>query len=780
MSRKLLLVAFVLALALTVIAARHQLTNASPNVAPPPRHAPPLEQMEALSHSGTGWQVVAGGGGRDWTLFDVSMTSSAEGWAEGWAAGVMNPSSYGVMMHYTNTTWSRTEIPTGTYAIDAVSIISPTEGWAAAWVSCSYGCDQGLLLHYTGSAGWQKVAPPARPGGDYWGGFRSLDITGTIGWMVGSDYGYFLQFDGTSWTPASAPDINATGVSIVDANEAWAVGNIDPRMAHFSGGSWSAVTPTVPGFTYLKGIHMLDASNGWAVGDVRLGTSPNYSYRCITLRYDGSDWSEVTCPSSDIRLYSVRMRSPTDVWAVGSGGSSQSSGVILHYDGSQWTLAAAPFGTPRLRSVRLEGTDEGWVVGEGGTILRLVGGNWARVEGPRHTVGPMDSVSTDEAWFGGNAGQLYQWQDGTIVTHTSPLTTPIIALDMVSSTLGWAATDQPALNVLRYSEGAWTTWPFSQVNSISMVGSEEGWFALGQSPGMMRYNTGTWQAQSVGGTSRVDSVCMLNSNYGWATAGSSVYTYTGGIWNAVNPQPAITGNWAGLTVVGISLDEAWVAGYSVSCTTVECPVSPQLAHFSGGIWTSIAVSDWQTFNNISKVSATEWWATGRLMTGEYAFLHYKDGTYTTVSSAGEDVIGVSMLPNGFGFARGVGSLLRLRPAGVSLAPSQGSTVFSGQSITYQHTLTNTGLGTDSFTVTASIDRPGWSVMAAPSLVGPLASGGSSGVVVTVTAPSGITTTVTAAARITATSQLNSSVTSAVVDVTTGLPYQIYLPVVLRQ
>lgn len=655
MTRKLLFAAFLLALVLTFVAARHPLTNASPNVAPPPKHAPPLEQTAALASSGPIWGVVAGGGGRDQILYDVDMATPTEGMS----VGNRHISSYGVAMHYTNAAWSRTETPTGTYGIHAVSMISPTEAWAAAWVSCSYGCDWGELLHYTASAGWQKVAPPARPGGDFWGPFRGVDIAGAVGWMVG-DWNYFLRFNGTSWTPVDAPSIDATDVSIVDADEAWAVGNIDPWIAHFSSGSWSEAALTLPDRTDLKGVHMLNASNGWAVGYVQQGTYPDYGYRCMTLHYNGSVWSEITCPPGNIRLDSVRMRSPTDVWAVGSSGSHKSDGVILHYDGAQWTRAAAPFGTPALFSVRLQGTDDGWAVGEGGTILRLVGGSWTRVQGPRHTVGPLDAVNTGEAWFGGSSGQLYQWQDGSIITHTSPLTTPIIALDMVSSTVGWAATEWPARFVLRYSDGAWTSWPFARVNSISMVGPEEGWFALQQSPGIMHYHNEAWQAQSMGGKSRVNSVSMLDSTHGWAIAGSSVYTYANGIWSAVNPQPSGVENWPSLTVIGASPDEAWVAGHSVTCTPSGCLASPHLLHFSGGTWTRLATSEWQIFSHISKVSATEWWATGRLMTGEYAFLHYKDGTCTKSAAAGEDVIGVSMLPDGAGFARGVGSLLKLK------------------------------------------------------------------------------------------------------------------------
>ncbi len=172
MTRKLLIVAFVLAIALTIFAAHHQLTNAAPNMAPPPKHAPPIEQYPAHLNPqttvppGPTWHIVAGGGGKEANLSDISMVSPTEGWA----VGTTGPSSYGVVMHYTNSTWSRVAVPTGTYELNAVSMISPTEGWAAGYeASCWSGsCDQGLLMHYTASAGWQKVALPTRPDGNYW------------------------------------------------------------------------------------------------------------------------------------------------------------------------------------------------------------------------------------------------------------------------------------------------------------------------------------------------------------------------------------------------------------------------------------------------------------------------------------------------------------------------------------------------------------------------------------------------------------------------------------
>ncbi len=799
MARKLLFSAFLLSLVLTGIAMRHQLTNASPDMAPPPQHAPSLEQfaahfMSSTSSGDPAWQVVAGGGGKDIYLYDVGMTSADEGWA----VGSTGPSSYGVIMHYTNTTWSKIAAPTGTYWINSVAMISSTEGWATGGWACTYStdCDHGLLMHYITSTGWQTATTPARPDGFYWSGFTSIDIKGTTGWAVGYD-NYYLRFNGTGWSPVSTPyDSAGVYVSVIDANEAWAAGS---RFLHFSGGSWSVVTPTLPTTATIRfrGIHMLNASEGWAVGYLRY--FPSGSYECLMSHYDGNTWARMDCPpnAKDARLYSVRMRSSNDVWAVGR------DGIMLHWDGFAWTSMAAPPGTSTLNSVRLVGTNDGWSVGAGGTILRLVYGNWTRINGSELVVGPLDAVTTNEAWYGGSAGQLYQWKNGSITTYSSPVTTSITALDMVSPTVGWATANRPDpqanYQIIRYADGVWTTWPSVKINAIAAISAEEGWEApdaLGG--GLSHYQSGTWQWQRVPTNASdisqyavVESISMLDANHGWVIGytGSSMrtrqaYTYTNGTWAIVTPTLSLVSGYSKLKVIAISPNEAWVASWLVACDVMGCPASPILYHFSGGKWTNTPTTNWLAFFDISKVSATEWWAAGKLKTMEYAFLHYKDGSYTVVPAAEEDVTGVSMLPDGTGFARGVGSLLRLtypvsQTAGVTLAASQSGTVYPGQSLVYQHTLTNTGTGTDSFTVTASIDRPGWSVIAVPSIVGPLNAGVTSGVVVTVTAPGGITATVTATARITATSRFDINVTSAVTDVTTARPYQVYLPLVIK-
>ncbi len=600
---------------------------------------------------------------------------------EGWAVGGTGPSSYGVIMHYTNTTWSRVSVPTDTFTVNAVTMISPTEGWVAGYVACSYGeCNRGQLMHYTAATGWQTVTVPAKPGAGVWGGLYGIDIKGTTGWIVSNNYHLsgspsFLQFDGTNWTPVSAPFLNYNGVSIVNANDAWAVANNFgfnssgiASLAHYSGGSWSEVTSTVSaaGTVYMQGIHMLSASDGWAAGYAGYTFS---GYQCVLLHYNGSNWSQVPCPAeaSDVQLASVYMRSSNDVWAVGNqygwaaGNryilSQRGPGVILHYDGSAWTRSTAPPETPALRSIKLVGSDDGWIVGWDGTILRLVGGNWTRVQGSSLFVGPVDSVSANEAWYGGANGEWLQWKNGVVLSHTSGMTLPIAALDMLSPTVGWSGTNLRSSNyIAKFADGSWTITPTysTRVYGISMLGPEEGWFAT--STGLLHYSSGAWQTYNI--YNGAYSVSMLDADHGWAVSRQwGVYTYTNGVWTPFSIP--VSGDYREIKVIGITPDEAWIAGWSLACNVVGCPVTPRLLHFTNNAWQPITMTNWLAFLDISKASATEWWAAGKLTTMEYAFLHYKDGTYTVVPAAGEDVIGVSMLPDGAGFARGVGSLLQL-------------------------------------------------------------------------------------------------------------------------
>jgi hypothetical protein len=78
-------------------------------------------------------------------------------------------------------------------------------------------------------------------------------------------------------------------------------------------------------------------------------------------------------------LYSIWGSSPSDVFAVGSGGT------ILHYDGSAWSAMSSGT-TNELDGVWGSSSSDVFAVGNGGTILHYDGSEWS----------PMSSGTTND------------------------------------------------------------------------------------------------------------------------------------------------------------------------------------------------------------------------------------------------------------------------------------------------------------------------------------------------------------------------------------------------
>ena len=116
--------------------------------------------------------------------------------------------------------------------------------------------------------------------------------------------------------------------------------------------------------------------------------------------------------------------------------------------------------------------------------------------------------------------------------------------------------------------------------------------------------------------------------------------------------------------------------------------------------------------------------------------------------------------------------------GVGLAPNRSGQALPGRSAVYTHTLTNTGNGADTFSITCA-GTQGWTVQCAPSSVA-LARGASATVRVTVTVPAGTISGTVETTIVTATSQADAAVRAAVTDTTTAIAsWRVYLPLVKR-
>lgn len=103
--------------------------------------------------------------------------------------------------------------------------------------------------------------------------------------------------------------------------------------------------------------------------------------------------------------------------------------------------------------------------------------------------------------------------------------------------------------------------------------------------------------------------------------------------------------------------------------------------------------------------------------------------------------------------------------GLEFTPDRDGTADPGKSISYQHTLTNTGNGPDTFTVTLTTD-PGWQATVTPTIISDLARDTPIDVTVTVTAPTGVVAGTVGTVTATARSALSPNPQANVVDTTT--------------
>ena len=99
-----------------------------------------------------------------------------------------------------------------------------------------------------------------------------------------------------------------------------------------------------------------------------------------------------------IKLNRLWGTSPSDVWAVGEGGT------IVHFDGARWSRVSS--GTPQsLIAIGGRGPGDAWAIGKSRTLLRLSGGAWHPVDLPKvendEELADLLVLPNGEAWIVG-------------------------------------------------------------------------------------------------------------------------------------------------------------------------------------------------------------------------------------------------------------------------------------------------------------------------------------------------------------------------------------------
>jgi len=117
-------------------------------------------------------------------------------------------------------------------------------------------------------------------------------------------------------------------------------------------------------------------------------------------------------------------------------------------------------------------------------------------------------------------------------------------------------------------------------------------------------------------------------------------------------------------------------------------------------------------------------------------------------------------------------------SGITFTPSHSGTGKPATMVSYAHTLTNTGLRADIFTLSA-ISSQGWSVTIDPATPVVLNSGQSTTIIVTISIPTGTLIGTEDTTTVTATSNVDPTLSASVTDTTQTVPYYLYLPLAMR-
>lgn len=330
------------------------------------------------------------------SLSAIGMSSETDGWAMGQVMGPNGGSSEdpGYVLHYSNGRWAQAPNTPLKAGINAIKMLSPTDGWAIG----------NHVYHYDGVA-WREVSLPVQTQFNAIAAIspNNIWIAGDGTWSGAPDgSATILHYDGTTWmrqaTPRLSDYFSIASLSMVSPTDGWAVGSamVDVSkgyypptgaILHYENGSWR-LAKSLPDIE-LRTVSMGSVTDGWAGGDlVSLshtgkmgpGESPIQSDTPKLWRYTDGQWAEANVSASAViasegLVSSIVMSSTTQGWMSvyrENGAQSQdqpaSIGPELFYlEQGKWVRANTPAVQHRravnIIQAALLSPDEFWGVG---------------------------------------------------------------------------------------------------------------------------------------------------------------------------------------------------------------------------------------------------------------------------------------------------------------------------------------------------------------------------------------------------------------------------------
>jgi hypothetical protein len=212
--------------------------------------------------------------------------------------------------------------------------------WCASAKDCWAAAEPGLL-HWDGVS-WTEQPSPV-------GALRIRGAHAKSVWVAGT--GGVARYDGSQWTTELAvPEFDATGLSVVDADEVWAVSRPGPLFNaptviwHRAGGKWQQADLTGLDYdeTYTdltdQVFGITAGPNGVWVGGRRL-QGDTWHGRVFERTTGG--WTDITPPVPGIELFRVARDKSEKLWAFGDMGTYYRKGGKWYKGGDALVLQNA-------------------------------------------------------------------------------------------------------------------------------------------------------------------------------------------------------------------------------------------------------------------------------------------------------------------------------------------------------------------------------------------------------------------------------------------------------
>jgi hypothetical protein len=325
----------------------------------------------------TGWTIVAAPPtGQNASFTAVTTTSDSSAWAVGSKNAELNGVGAKVLIdHWNGAAWSQEATPAtpgNTASLAAVSASGPADAWAVGHTQVNREDFAPLALHWNGTAWSVSSSAATALAGQIADGVADISSTDAyaIGGGLGSaNTGLVAHWNGTTWNRVTVPqpsndglNSNLDAISANGPDDVWIVGTFEDEISptffpnetyslHWNGKTWSVVrmplvgSSNVNAFFQFNAIQVNSPTDVWAVGDRGVTDS---SSRTLIEHWNGTAWSIVPSPSpgsgSDLTGVTTS-NAANDVWAVGSdepAGMTQAQTLTLNWNGTAWVTVASP------------------------------------------------------------------------------------------------------------------------------------------------------------------------------------------------------------------------------------------------------------------------------------------------------------------------------------------------------------------------------------------------------------------------------------------------------